>query len=387
MPSHAQSLKSSLCKDRVRLKLLIAPDKFKGTLTADAAAQAIARGWRTARPQDQLDLVPLSDGGDGFGEVAARLLQARPRRVKTIDAAHRPHFATWWFEPRTKTAIIESANIVGLAMLPPGKFHPFELDTFGLGKVLQTIARAGARRCWLGIGGSATNDGGFGLARVLGWRFFSKEGDALEHWTDLEKLDRIEPPLACIFAGELLVAVDVQNKLLGPHGATRVYGPQKGLKPSDFPKAERCLRRLAAVARKRLNSNAASAAGAGAAGGLGFGLVAFAGAKLCPGFQLLADQTDFVRKLRQADLVITGEGKIDRSTFMGKATGEVARLCRQHRIPCIAFAGCAETTSNPKPSPFRQLHALTDLTTPTEAKTNAAHWLRQSVLGIAKSSR
>src|SRR5215472_3879377 len=140
------------------LRVLIAPDKFKGTLSAADAAQAIAQGWHHARPKDALELVPITDGGDGFGQVMASLLKARPRKISTINAAHQPCKCTWWFEPRTKTAIIESARVIGLAMLPPKKFHPFELDTFGLGAVVNAARAAGARQCLVGIGGSATND-------------------------------------------------------------------------------------------------------------------------------------------------------------------------------------------------------------------------------------
>ena len=144
------------------LNVLIVPDKFKGTLTAAAAAQAIARGWRRARPKDQLELLPMSDGGDGFGEVISQLLHARAQSIKTVDAAHRPCKAAWWWEPESRFAVVESAKVVGLAMLPPRAFHPFQLDTFGLGAVLRAAQSRGARQILIGIGGSATNDGGFG---------------------------------------------------------------------------------------------------------------------------------------------------------------------------------------------------------------------------------
>ena len=156
------------------LRVLIIPDKFKGTLTAHAAAAAIARGWRKARALDVLDLLPMSDGGDGFGEVTSALLHAKGYRVKAVDAAHRPCTAKWWWEPGSRTAIIESAAIIGLAMLPPKRFHPFQLDTLGLGAAVRAAARKGARRYLIGIGGSATNDGGFGLARSLGWQFLGR---------------------------------------------------------------------------------------------------------------------------------------------------------------------------------------------------------------------
>src|SRR2546423_13546107 len=149
-------------------RILIAADKFKGTLTASQATAAIAKGWAKARPADHLELLPISDGGDGFGEVLSALWKARKRAVHTIDAAHRPLRARWWWEPKRKAAIIESARIVGLAQLPPKQFHPFDLDTFGVGAVIHAAAKQGARTCLIGIGGGATNDGGFGLARALG---------------------------------------------------------------------------------------------------------------------------------------------------------------------------------------------------------------------------
>ncbi len=169
-----------------RLRVLIVPDKFKGTLSAGAAAAAIARGWRKARPRDRLILLPMSDGGDGFGEVISGLLNAKPQTISAIDAARRPCAAHWWWEPKTRTAIIESAKLIGLAMLPPKEFHPYALDTAGLGAIIPALAAAGAKRCLAGIGGSATNDGGFGLARALGWEFLDRAGCPLSNgppWT------------------------------------------------------------------------------------------------------------------------------------------------------------------------------------------------------------
>jgi glycerate kinase len=243
------------------LKILIIPDKFKGTLPAGVAARAIANGWRKARRQDSLDLLPMTDGGDGFGEVISSLLRAKVQRLKTVDAAYRPCSARWWWEPQTKTAIIESAAIIGLAMLPPSQFHPFELDTFGLGAVIRVAAAKGARRCLMGIGGSATNDGGFGLARSLGWKFLDRNANLIEHWTGLDQLAKIRTPAPRRSLHQLLVAVDVQNPLLGTRGATRIYGPQKGLRSRDFVRAECCLRRLAKVVKKDFGRDLARAPG------------------------------------------------------------------------------------------------------------------------------
>ena len=348
------------------LRVLIVPDKFKGTLTARQAAAAIARGWRKPRPGDALDLLPMSDGGDGFGEVTRLLLKARSRSVRTVDAAHRPHMARWWWEPRTQTALIETAAVIGLAALPPGQLHPFELDTLGLGAVVRAAVAQGARRCLIGLGGSATNDGGFGLARALGWRFLDRAGVPIERWVDLCRLANICPPRRRRWFRSTVVATDVQNLLLGRQGATRVYGPQKGLRRADFPLAESALARLATVVKRQLRTDFARVPGAGAAGGLGFGMMAFLGARLRPGFELFARQANLSQRLRAADLVITGEGSIDRSTAMGKGVGEVAQRCRELGVPCVGLAGRVTGTSATSRL-FAQAHALTEVATLKQA--------------------
>src|SRR5512133_1700676 len=302
------------------LRVLIVPDKFKGTLSAGQAAAAIARGWAKGRPHDSQQLLPMSDGGDGFGQVVGELLGARRQPIRTMDAAHRPRRSRWWWEPDSKTAIIDSAAVIGLAMLPPGKFHPFELDTFGLGAVIRQAAEKGAVRCIMGIGGSATNDGGFGVARALGWSFVDANDQAIRQWRNLDALRHIKPPRKPHWFRELTVAVDVRNPLLGAQGASRVYGPQKGLRPADFAHAELCLGRLAQIVKKDLGLDLARDAGSGAAGGLGFGLPAFLGARLMAGFELFSRLAKLDERLRKADIVITGEGAIDRSTLMGKGT-------------------------------------------------------------------
>src|SRR3954468_21116789 len=197
------------------MRVLIAPDKFKGTLTASEAARAIARGWRKARPKDTLELLPITDGGDGFGQALSELWHVERRAVQTVDAAHRSIRARWWWEPSRKAAVIESAQVIGLAQLPHGRFHPFELDTRGLARVMLAALEMGTRRCVVGIGGSATNDGGFGLARALGWNFLDGAGESIERWTDLHRLARINAPARRKWFRELIVAVDVQNPLLG----------------------------------------------------------------------------------------------------------------------------------------------------------------------------
>ena len=358
------------------LKVLVVPDKFKGTLTAAAAANAIARGWRRARPEDSVELLPTSDGGDGFGEVLSHLLQAKIQSVRTVDAAHRARVAWWWWEPKRKTGIIETANVIGLAMLPPGRFHPFQLDTYGVGALIRAAAAKGANRLLIGVGGSATNDAGFGLARALGWEFRDGAGKPIRRWIQLGALREIRKPARRLRFREVVVAVDVQNPLLGRHGATRVYGPQKGLRSADFGLAESCLRRLVRIQAKAYGSNFADEPGAGAAGGLGFGLLAFLGARLEPGFELFARHARLNRRLHSADLVITGEGAIDRSTLMGKGVGQIAKDCHALKIPCIGLGGIVSLSAREKRL-FTYTAALSELTTLEQARANPAYWLER----------
>lgn len=370
----------------VLLNVLIIPDKFKGTLSASAAAKAIARGWREARPEDQLDLLPMSDGGDGFGQLMGKLLSGRARDAKSVDAAHRPCKARWWYQAETKTVIIDSSAVIGLAMLPAGQFHPFELDTFGLGRFLRSSARGGATRCLVGIGGSATNDGGFGMARALGWTFFNAAGVPIEKWTDLGSLRKVHPPRHRRLFERVTVAVDVDNPLLGPRGASRVYGPQKGLRPEDFARAESCLRCLAHVVKLESGFNFARTPGAGAAGGLGFGFLAFLRGALVPGFELFAKHAGVEAHLRSADLVITGEGALDKSTLMGKGVGKVAARCAQLGVPCIGLAGRVSREVVLSKT-FTATYTLLDFTTLQRAKANPAFWLERLATDVARAHR
>jgi glycerate kinase len=357
------------------MRVLIVPDTFKGTLIASDVCAAIAKGWKSARVGDQLDLLPMSDGGDGFGRAMSQLLKARMRSVRTLNAAHQPITAQWWWEPRQKTAIIESARVNGLALLPSKKFHPFQLDTFGLGRVLEDAARNGAKRCVIGIGGSATNDAGFGLARALGWKFLDGSGCELEQWWQLSQLVRVVPP-GRAFKLPITVAVDVTNPLLGARGCSRIYGPQKGLRPQDMAFAEKNLRRLKVVLEQQLNLALATKPGAGAAGGLGFGLMAFAGASARSGFDMFAEAAHLEERIGQSDLVITGEGSVDRQTFMGKGAGRVARLCRKLKVPCVAFAGVVNAPRK-EVKLFSSTFALTEITTSERAKKRPVYYLEK----------
>ena len=368
-------------------RVLIVPDKFKGTLTAAQAATSIATGWSLARPSDVITLLPMNDGGDGFGSITAELLGAQEQVVATVDAAHRPCNAHWWFQSETRTAIIEAAQVNGLAQLPKGEFHPFQLDTFGLGQVICAARAAGAIECLIGIGGSATNDGGFGLARSLGWRFLDDDGHDIEHWKRLSSLVRLVPPTLAQRALAIRVAVDVENPLLGPQGCTRIYGPQKGLSPEDFPIAEGALTRLAEIV-SRDHPRAIPVdrlLGSGAAGGLGFGWVAFAGGTLTPGFDLFASLAQLSDAIESADVVVTAEGRIDASSMMGKGVGGVLGLCRSLGKPCVGLAGHRDSTFASGSGGFLKIAAITDTCDAATALAEAAPRLQQLAQSVARS--
>ncbi len=361
-------------------RILIVPDKFKGSLSALEAAEAIARGWAAACPDDTLTLLPMSDGGDGFGPVMAGALGLEEQLVDVVNAAGQARPAAWWFDSESGQAVVETAQSNGLALLPRGRFHPFGLDTCGVGQLLLAAGQSGAAHCLTGIGGSATNDGGFGMARALGWVFRDESGKVIEQWTRLDGLALIESPTSRAWPS-LTVASDVQNRLLGVDGSTWVYGPQKGMRPEDFAKADACLGRLAKVTAETIGSDFSLTPGSGAAGGLGCGLMAFAGATIESGFEVFAKATDLEAKVGQADFVVTAEGAIDEQTLMGKGTGQVAVFCRRLGKPSIGLAGqlaLRQSKVEPGKRLFWRLAALVpDLACELEAMANAASHLEQ----------
>ena len=359
------------------LRVLIVPDKFKGTLTAEEAALAMRAGWVQIRKRDRVSLLPMSDGGDGFGPVVGAALGGNRRLVRTMDAAGRPVVSHGWWHAPSKTAEIESARTIGLAQLPKGRFHPFKLDTFGLGAMVRAAEHSGARSCLIGIGGSATNDGGFGLARSLGWRFLDAAGREILRWPDLLRLSKVEPAPISSPISDRIVAVDVNNPLTGPRGCSRIYGPQKGLRPQDMEASDAALKRMAMVLQRQGLAPGCQFAGAGAAGGLGYGLHIFWGARIESGFDVFAKSSKLRKMLDQADLVITGEGSIDASSLMGKGVGEIVALCQKRKIPCLGLGGVV--SAEPKVRRvFAGLHGMgTHLTRASEARKDPKYWLRK----------
>jgi glycerate kinase len=360
------------------LRILIVPDKFKGTLTARQAAAAIARGWSEVRPEDRLEELPMADGGDGFGEVLGHLLSAQLQTCSTVDSAGRPRAADWWLAPDACIAVIETAQVNGLALLPAGHYHPFQLDTFGIGAVLRDAEQAGARHVYVGIGGSSTNDGGFGLARSLGWSFWDVGGNELRVWTELDQLSRVEAPFQRLAFDDLIIAVDVANPLLGANGASQVFGPQKGLGEADILKAEACLRRLAQVIEAQTGEDVSLDAGSGAAGGLGFGLRAFCGGIFQSGGEIFATLSRLEQRIQDADLVITAEGAMDAQTLMGKGVGVIAEAAARAGKPCLCLAGTVSVNLASVPWPnFKSFAIVPSFATLGDAKAHAGDCLRR----------
>lgn len=370
------------------MRVLIVPDKFRGTLTAAQAAEAIAKGWREVRPDDDIEQLPMADGGEGFGEVLGHLLKAERRTCETVDSAGQDRVAEWWLKSATGTAIIETAQIIGLALLPVGKYHPFQLDTFGIGAVFRQAEQAGAHRVYVGIGGSSTNDGGFGLARALGWRFWEENGVEINAWTKLDQLAQVEKPPQPLAFGELIIAVDVDNPLLGERGASRIYGPQKGLREVDFPKAEACLRRLAEVMAALIGEDFSLHKGAGAAGGLGFGLKAFCGGTFESGGEICARESQLDERIQDADLVITGEGAMDAQTLEGKVVCIVAKAAARAGKRCLCLAGFVPADLVSMPWPNFQSYAIVPNIAPLEeSKAHAGECLRRLAAHVARETR
>ena len=329
------------------MRILIAPDKFKGTLSAREVADNIALGLHDVLPDAKIDIAPMADGGEGTAEVISEALRGSWIKCKAHDPLGREIEAHYGWIDQQKLAVMEMSEAAGMRRLRPGELNPETTSTFGVGEMILNPAKRGAEKIIIGLGGSATNDGGFGMARALGFRFeLSEDQDKEEERVvDLVKLKDIEKP-PDLMLPQIIAAVDVRNPLLGENGATRVFGPQKGAKPDQIEKLEHALTRLADVVEKQFDLDNRDEPGAGAAGGLGFGLISFCGAKVRPGFDVVAEVVGLERQMQDVDLVITGEGSLDRQTLEGKTPGGVAQLARKLGKRVFAMVGRATEHSD-----------------------------------------
>jgi glycerate kinase len=318
------------------MRILIANDKFKGALAAEKVGFHIKNSLESTFPTAVFDLCPIADGGEGTALAMTTSLAGQWGSARTEDAQGRPIEASYGWIPGTATAVMEMSAASGLALVQDANLNPLTASTLGTGILLRSALDKGARRILIGIGGSATNDGGLGVAIALGYTFKKTGRSFVPTLESLLEVDRIEKP-ADLPPVELIVACDVDNPLLGPRGATRVYGPQKGVR--DFGWFERRLEHLADLARRDLGVDPRDVPGAGAAGGLGFGLMAFLGGKLVSGFDMVASQIGLEARVEAADLVVTGEGRLDEQSLQGKGPVGVARLARRLGKKVVGVAG------------------------------------------------
>ena len=326
------------------MRVLVAPDSFKESLTAAQAARAIARGVAAACPGAEIVELPLADGGEGTVDALVNAEKGQFVTTTVTGPLGQPVEARWGMLPGGR-AVMEMAAASGLALVPSSRRDPLVTTTYGTGQLLSEAVKRDCRSIILGIGGSATNDGGAGALQALGVRLLDKEGQDLPPGGgSLKRLDSIDtagmdPRLKEI---ELLVACDVNNTLLGPQGASAVYGPQKGANPADVTKLDEALANFAYIARQQLDKDISGWAGSGAAGGLAAGLSLIFPLAIKPGIELVLDSVGFDNHLTATTLVITGEGRIDRQSAMGKALSGILQRAGKKAVPVIALAGSLE---------------------------------------------
>lgn len=352
-------------------RFLIAPDKFKGSLSAPEAAAAIAAGIRALEPAAELDLCPIADGGEGFMETLAAAMHGTWTDCPAVDPLGRPIASRYVLAdtPVGPTAILEMAETAGLWRLAAAERNPLLATTKGTGmQIAHAISEHRVTRIILGLGGSATNDGGSGMAAALGVSFLDASGKPLDpNPTTLPSVRRIDPGCR-IPLPEIIAACDVDNPLLGPRGATAIFSAQKGSTPESRILLENALTHLVNASG---GESSALILGAGAAGGLGFGLLHFANASLVSGFDLLAELLDLEARVRAADHVVTGEGSIDHQSLSGKGPVALARLAKRHATPVTGYCGQADQEARDS-GVFQSLHALTDTGLPMETLISQA---------------
>lgn len=324
------------------MKAVIAIDSLKGSLSSIEAGQAIAEGIKKADVKAEVVIRPLADGGEGTVEALVCGMNGTLQHVKVTGPLGEPVVCEYGIIDETKTAVIEMSGAAGITLVPDTKKNPLYTTTYGVGEVIRDAIEKGCRRFIVGIGGSATNDGGIGMLQALGYGFLNKDGQQVPFGAiGLKELETITdtyvlPELAeC----EFKIACDVTNPLCGENGCSAVYGPQKGANPSMIMEMDKWLRYYAALAREKFPKADLNEPGTGAAGGLGFAFLTFTNAVLESGIKIVLEETKLESYVKGADVVVTGEGRLDFQTAMGKAPVGVAGLAKKFDIPVLAFAG------------------------------------------------
>jgi len=324
------------------MKILICPDSFKESLSAIEVCDCVERGLKKADSRFKVEKIPLADGGEGTVKALVLATHGRSLKCRVSDPLGRKIWARYGILGDGKTAIIEMAAASGLALVPVKKRNPLVTTTYGTGEMIANALDRGCRKIIVGIGGSATVDGGAGMAQALGARLLDGKGKEIGFGGgEIEKVKKIDLKSMDkrIARTEFVIASDVRNPLLGPGGAARVYGPQKGATPKMVERLEKGLSNLARVIRKELSVSIENLPGSGAAGGLGAGLYAFLGAKMESGVELVMRIAGLEDRIKKVNLVITGEGQLDRQTLYGKAVMGVIKTARKYGVPVVCIAG------------------------------------------------
>lgn len=323
------------------MKIVVAPDSFKGSLTAIEVSDAIEKGIREIFPEAKIIKIPMADGGDGTVQCLVNATGGKILEEKVIGPLGDEVLASYGILADKKTAVIEMAAASGLTLVPENRRNPLITTTYGTGQLIKAALDQGCRKMIIGIGGSATNDGGAGMVQALGVKLLDQEGKEIGFGGGkLKKIIRID--ISCmdnrLSDTKVLVASDVNNPLCGLKGASRIYGPQKGATPEVIEELDESLAHFAKLIKRDLHKDIQDIPGAGAAGGLGAGLMAFLNAELRPGIEIIIEVVKLKQAIKGADLVITGEGKIDSQTIYGKAPIGVAKIAKKYKIPVMAIA-------------------------------------------------
>jgi glycerate kinase len=324
------------------MRILIAPQSLKGSLTAAEAGSAIAQGVRAIYPKAEIEVVPVADGGEGTVQALVDTSNGKIIQKIVTGPLGEPVLAFFGLMGDGSTAVIEMAACAGLPLVPLEKRDPRITTTYGVGELILAALDYGSQHFIIGIGGSATNDGGAGMAQALGATLLNAQGTEITHGgAALATLTHISTSSmdTRLQKCTVEVACDVTNPLCGPTGASAVYGPQKGATPEMVEELDMALAHYAQIIEQDLGMSIRDIPGAGAAGGLGAGLIAFLHAKLRPGAQIVFEAVDLEERIRSADLVITAEGQIDAQTAYGKSVGAVAEIAKRYDLPVLAFAG------------------------------------------------
>ncbi|MBO9597563.1 MAG: glycerate kinase [Cohnella sp.] len=363
------------------MRIVLAPDSFKGSLSATMACLAMQEGIRNVAIDAEIVHLPMADGGEGTIESLIHALGGSVREAAVRDPLGREVLAAYGVLADGRTAVVEMAQASGHTLLSKEERNALAASTYGTGQLISRCLDEGYRNVLLGLGGSATNDGGAGMMRALGARFLDGDGAELpEGGSALGKLRRIDlsgldPRLS---ETKVTAVTDVRNALCGDEGASRIFGPQKGASEADVRVLDDALAVYAAVLKEQLGLDVAEVPGAGAAGGMGAGALAFLGAELRPGFELLAETYRFGEKIADADLILTGEGRLDRQTLSGKVVSGVCRSAREHDVPVVALCGAVTLTAS-EMDEFGLAASLSIVRGPcdlSDAVANAYEWTR-----------